>query len=214
MDKLLEVLKKKVKHLKKKKITKMLVNGENLGQTLEESNMSLSESHGKSYSYILNAYVINTYISIILKVVLKLLFFSITMYILWITICIFRDSIDFVSEIIKEEELENLSLEGILGIVTVVAPTISSLIVAFIKLPEIIARYLFNEKEDDSMNNVIKNIQDHDRDIMELNQKYHNIVDGLLDIPDETTSALSNENMNERNNTSTDNYFSPDEGRG
>lgn len=43
-----------------------------------------------------------------------------------------------------------------------IVPSISSLIVAFIKIPEIIAKYLFNTKEDDNMNAIIKHIQDHD----------------------------------------------------
>lgn len=33
---------------------------------------------------------------------------------------------------------------------------------AFIKIPEIIAQYLFNVKEENSMQSVIKNIQDYD----------------------------------------------------
>lgn len=59
----------------------------------------------------------------------------------------------------------------VLSMATIILPAISSLIVAFIKIPEIIAKYLFNTQEDDNMNKIIKNIQDYDRDMFAMEHK-------------------------------------------
>lgn len=67
-------------------------------------------------------------------------------------------------------------MEAILSIVTIVVPAISSLIVAFIKIPEIIAQYLFNTKEDENMNLIIKNIQDYDTAMFEMEYKFDELL--------------------------------------
>ena len=50
-------------------------------------------------------------------------------------------------------------------------PAISSLIVALLKIPEIIAEYLFNTEEDYFMNEIIRNIQEHDKAMYAMNHK-------------------------------------------
>lgn len=59
---------------------------------------------------------------------------------------------------------------------TIVFPAISSLIVAFIKIPQIIAQYLFNVEEDSYMNSIIKNIQDYDKAMF----AYEHRIDEML----------------------------------
>ena len=73
-------------------------------------------------------------------------------------------------------------MEAILSLITVILPSISSLIVAFIKIPEIIARYLFNIKEDNYMNSVIKNIQDYDKSMFAME---HRIKELLMENKDQ-----------------------------
>lgn len=71
---------------------------------------------------------------------------------------------------------------------TVLVPTISSLIVAFLKIPQIIAKYLFNIEEDNLMNSIIKNIQKYDKvmfamehDIEELLKKHKKLTEETED---------------------------------
>lgn len=64
----------------------------------------------------------------------------------------------------------------IVSVVTVLVPAISSLIVAFLKIPQIIAEYLLNMKEDNLMNSIIKNIQEYDKVMFAMEKD----VDGLV----------------------------------
>lgn len=45
------------------------------------------------------------------------------------------------------------------------------MIVALLKIPEIIAEYLFNTEEDYFMNEIIRNIQEHDKAMYAMNHK-------------------------------------------
>ena len=76
----------------------------------------------------------------------------------------------------KFDNLNGVTMEAILSIVTIVIPAISSLIVAFIKIPEIIAQYLFNTKEDENMSLIIKNIQDYDTAMFEMEYKFDELL--------------------------------------
>ena len=69
------------------------------------------------------------------------------------------------------DNLNDISFESILGIFTILLPALSSLIVAFLKIPEIIAQYLFNIEEESYMSSIIKNIQDYDTGMYELQHK-------------------------------------------
>lgn len=72
-------------------------------------------------------------------------------------------------------------MEAILSIAALVIPAISSLIVAFIKIPEIIAQYLFNAEEDKNMTTIIKNIQDYDKTMFEMEQKINQLLSSHKD---------------------------------
>ncbi len=71
----------------------------------------------------------------------------------------------------KYSSLASVNVASIVSVSTVILPSISSLMIAFIKLPKIIAKYLFNIQEDRYMNSVIKNIQDYDRSMFALSKK-------------------------------------------
>lgn len=128
--------------------------------------------HSRSYSSLLSIYVKSTRGSIIIKNVLKCLFFFITMGTLVSVVFFFYFALKYVFvSFNKIKDINNISIEMILSMVTIILPAISSLIVAFIKIPEIIAKYLFNIQEDDNMNKIIKNIQDYDRDMFAMEHK-------------------------------------------
>lgn len=128
--------------------------------------------HSQSYSFLLDFYVWSAKISIIMKNVFKGVFFIIVMSILIGIVFIFWRIIKYVFTAYSSlKDINDISLETILSMMTLILPAISSLIVAFIKIPEVIARYLFNIQEDDNMNKIIKNIQNYDRDMFALENK-------------------------------------------
>ena len=107
-----------------------------------------------------------------MKNLFKCIFFTIVMGILICIVVIFWNIIKYVFNSYSSlRNINDISLETILSMISLILPAISSLIVAFIKIPEVIARYLFNIKEDDNMSKIIKDIQNYDRDMFELEHK-------------------------------------------
>ena len=117
------------------------------------------------------------YNAINLPFFLKILFFIVTMGTLVAVVVMFVMAIkSSLTTISQFDNLKDISIEAIISIATVIIPTISSLIVAFIKIPEIIAHYLFNVEEDNYMNSMIKNIQDYDMEIVSMENKIEQML--------------------------------------
>lgn len=147
---------------------------DNIFNILKNDDTQSAEAlkHSKSYSLLLKTYVQTTETSAKIKNILKCLFFIITMGTMVAVVFFFYYTLRFViSSFNKIDNINNISLEMVLSMATIILPAISSLIVAFIKIPEIIAKYLFNTQEDDNMNKIIKNIQDYDRDMFAMEHK-------------------------------------------
>ena len=143
--------------------------------------------HSKNYSKLLDVYVISTKRNITMKNWFKILFFIITMGSMLAIVYLFYVSLQYAFDnFVKFDNLNEISIEAILSIVTIILPSISSLIVAFIKIPEIIAHYLFNVEEDNYMNSVIKNIQDYDKSMFAME---HKIDEMLMDNKDQEPSS-------------------------
>lgn len=133
--------------------------------------------HSKSYSDLLTIYVKSVEDNTNLKKWFKILFFIFTMGSLIAIIIFFGLSLKYAcSSFLKFEKSNNINTETILSVITVLFPSFASLIVAFIKIPEIIAKYLFNIQEDKYMNSVIKNIQDYDKSMFALRQRAENVA--------------------------------------
>ena len=60
------------------------------------------------------------------------------------------------------------SVAVITGAITGMLSTFATIVLSIFKLPEIIAKYLFNKKEDAQMNEVIRNIQQYELDAVKL----------------------------------------------
>lgn len=134
-------------------------------------------SHSQSHSALLNTYAESVSKNLKTKIFLKKVFFIITMSILIAIAYWFYLSLQFIFDSFdKFNSLNDISIEAILSMVTIILPSISSLIIAFIKIPETIAQYLFNAEEDNYMDSVIKNIQDYDKAIFELEYKLREIL--------------------------------------
>lgn len=128
--------------------------------------------HTQSYTELLNIYVKSVDSNMKLKNFLKVLFFILTMGSMIFIVYLFYLSLNYTfTSFSKFNNLNEISIEAIISIITLLVPAISSLIVAFIKIPEIIAEYLFNIKEENYMNFVIKNIQDYDKAMFAMENK-------------------------------------------
>ena len=66
--------------------------------------------------------------------------------------------------IIKDLSIEEkpIPTESIIGLVTAIISSFITMLVSLFKLPEIIAKYLFNLKEDENMAKIIGHIQTYD----------------------------------------------------
>lgn len=133
--------------------------------------------HSKNYSKLLDIYVDSANQNITMKKWFKIIFFIVTMCsLISVVVLFFYTLIYAFNSFSKFDDLNSITIEAILSVITIVIPAISSLIVAFIKIPEIIAQYLFNTKEDENMNLIIKNIQDYDTAMFEMEYKFDELL--------------------------------------
>lgn len=125
--------------------------------------------HSSIYTKLLIMYYASIKRSLLLKNFLKIAFFIITMLAFGAVIYIFGKSLTDVFDLLKSLlEQEKVNTESIVGMITIVVPAASSLIVAFVKIPKIIAKYLFNKEEDNYISKIIKDIQDYDRGVLSI----------------------------------------------
>ena len=133
--------------------------------------------HSKNYTKLLDIYVNSANQNMTMKKWFKIIFFIVTMCSLVAVVILFFMTLLYAfNSFNKFNNLNRVTLEAILSIATVVIPAISSLIVAFIKIPEIIAQYLFNTKEDENMNAIIKNIQVYDTAMFEMEHRLDKLL--------------------------------------
>lgn len=111
---------------------------ENLMDNVQKEEIS---HHSQSYSDLLNIYVNSIKDNTKMKYRLKISFFIITIGILIIIVAYSGFSLLYVSKKLNSfNNLNELSIEAIFGILTIILPVISALIVAFIEIPKIIAQ--------------------------------------------------------------------------
>lgn len=155
--------------------------------------------HSKNYSKLLDTYVDSAEKNATMKKWFKIIFFIVTLCSLVAVVCFFFITLSYAFSCFnKFDNLNAVNTEAILSVITIIIPAISSLIVAFIKIPEIIAQYLFNTKEDDNMNLIIKNIQDYDKAMFAMEQKLDELLihhkDQDEDVEDDNIEDPPNEN--------------------
>lgn len=171
-------------------------NENNIENRVADNQTDEIKRRGAKYSALLTLYVKSTSCNAISKLLFKWAFFVVTMLAFWKMISLFEDSVNKVYAIFDGfENLNEISTEVVLGLLTIVLPAVSSLIVAFINIPKIIAQYLFNNNEDDNMNSIIKNIQDYDRAMFAMEQK----VKDLLSMHKSQTAETKDEEIMEFN---------------
>ncbi|MCM1233775.1 MAG: hypothetical protein NC489_26995 [Ruminococcus flavefaciens] len=133
--------------------------------------------HSKNYSKLLDIYVDSAQQNIRLKKWFKIIFFIITTLSLVSVVYLLYMTIQYIfNNFAKISNPNDITIEAILSIISIAIPALTSLTVAFIKIPEIIAEYLFNTKEDENMNAIIKNIQDYDTVMFEMEYKFDELL--------------------------------------
>lgn len=147
------------------------------GRSIDTEQSAEGLKHSKNYSKLLDIYVKSTKQNIRMKSFYKFVFFIITMGLLVGVTYYFKETLEYAFNFFSSiEEIEKISIEAILSVVTVLIPAIVSLVVAFMEIPKIIAQYLFNVEEDNFMDSVIKNIQDYDKAMYELEHRAEEMI--------------------------------------
>lgn len=131
----------------------------------------IQETHDKytdAYIKILETYRSQINLSVTKKNALKDRFF------IFITIIMYALTILFIATIIGsfilfKQMIENNyeSVSVITGSVSAIISSFATMVLSIFKLPEIIADYLFNKKEDKLMSDIIKNIQTYELSAVE-----------------------------------------------
>lgn len=166
-------------------------------ECLVDTNKIEREIHDTYYSHLLFDYILNARKTLKQKRRLKTLFFVIIMSIFVLTFFCFYKSLQDITNIVKTVSNENGVLqnnETIIEILTIIVPPLLSVIVAFIKIPKIIAKYLFNIKEDEYMTSIINSLQDYDRSIYSIENKIGSQLDGRDTNNDEAVQDFPGEN--------------------
>ncbi len=143
--------------------------------------------HNAVYTNLLKIYENTTRINIYLKVLFKFTFFIVAIYIWLKMVFIFNDSFYSVLNIIKTNK--TLDSQAVLDLIATFIPPLVSLTTSFIIIPKIIAKYLFNIKEEKSMVEIINNLQRYDTALYGHRYKERLTHNPSGTAPDETTSA-------------------------
>lgn len=164
-----------------------------MANTQENSQSKEALKHTEIYTELLKLSVISTKVNIAMKAFFKLLFFFATMGALLFIVYLFHKTLNYAFTTFGKYDTMQISTESILSVITVLLPAISSLIVALLKIPQIIAKYLFSIKEDNFMKSVIKNIQGYDTSMFAME---HKIEDSIM-INRKPSKKSEDENLEE-----------------
>lgn len=142
-------------------------------QADSRTNASEYRKHTEKYTEILSNYAAYTKSSNDMKACYKKIFFWAVMGILFALAAVFLYSVYSAFEVMKAlpDTKENIPMENIAGAAAAVISSSVTVLAAVLKLPEIIAEYLFNPEEDKGMAQVIGQIQKNDTDMYSIESK-------------------------------------------
>lgn len=118
----------------------------------------------KSYTALVDAYTQQLAINAKSKKDLKERFFNVMCTIIFFMIFSFIGTLVFTFDLLFKK---NISPTIISGIIPAIISSFVTMLTAILKLPQIIANYLFNKDEDNQMVEIIKSIQRYEIDISE-----------------------------------------------
>lgn len=135
------------------------------------------DDHSNRYTILLDSYIENASNANKLKNRLKGFFFAIIMLIMLALTIAFILSVFRTFDIIKSiNSSEAQNWEGIIGAVASILPIFATMLVSLIELPRIIAKYLFNPKEERSMTHIISKIQNHDVKMYSIDNELEHLL--------------------------------------
>lgn len=133
------------------------------------NNPTRYDERSDKYTELLNNFTDSTNTSHKAKNILKIIFFIIIMLIMLLLTAIFIYALFNTCHIMNTKSNTTVSsISEITGAVAALISSLSAVLVSLFKLPEIIAKYLFNRKEDTDMVSLIEKIQKYDTDMFEL----------------------------------------------
>lgn len=148
---------RKNKHKKEKLLDELIV-----------GNEKPKKVHDILYSDLLAAYTSDVGKTLTTKRRLKVIFFAIVMIVFTLCFVAFSYVSIYLCNNLTIRQDEITLNETIISIAGIALPALSSLIVALIRIPTIITRYLFNKEEEQYMKEIIKNLQDYDKDVYKI----------------------------------------------
>lgn len=132
-----------------------------------QKNMNQFNEHQKDYTDLLHQYTLNSKLSSITKFIFKVIFFLGVILLMIVFICMFISAIHSSIPIISSvNDKKDVQIEIIVESITAIIASLGTVIVSIIKLPEIIAKYLFNPKEEEDLVAVIQAMQSYDMNML------------------------------------------------
>lgn len=124
----------------------------------------IMNEHATQYTNLLKRYIKNSETSATQKKWFKNIFFVVAMLMLISSFILFA----LISLSFSMKEWENIETTALTGLISALLGLLS----LYIVIPEIIAKYLFNEKEDDNMTKIIESIQNYDEKVFNSMNAY------------------------------------------
>lgn len=127
--------------------------------------------HQEKYTKLLDSYVHNNVVNLHIKMLFKIVFFCFTIWVWYMMTDLFKLSYDIIFKTIGNTEISRDHVQIVIDLLIAVIPSLVSLITSFIIIPRVIAKYLFNRGEEQSMVDIIKNLQTYDNEIFKLKRE-------------------------------------------
>jgi len=161
-----------IEHLDFEKINKIIVTDNSLDSNKDSFDMAHQDSmieHASKYTALLDVYVSNSSKNLSQKITFKSVFFYFSISSLSVITILFFIACIGAIFLQKADALNVTALSA-------VGTTFASVLSMYIVIPRIIAKYLFNIKEDQNMTEIIKSIQNYDERVDLHNIKQYSNV--------------------------------------
>ena len=145
--------------------------------TIKDLNKEDHESRSDGYTKLIENYAKGIRRNTWAKFIMKIVFFVIVMCVLGGLSYTFYYAITYTISMIQNMIKSNhISFNMIAATLTPLVSSFGTIIISLLKLPEIIAKYLFNPQEDESAIAIVKNIQRYD---IRMYPMLHNVDEKL-----------------------------------
>ncbi len=137
---------------------------DNILSEFKSTHGRIMNDHAAEYTNLLRRYIENSKTSATQKKWFKNVFFVVAMWMLLASFVLFA----LISVSFSIKKWEGIEITALTGLISALVGVLS----LYIIIPEIIARYLFNEKEDDNMTKIVESVQKYDETIFDSMNAY------------------------------------------